>query len=155
LISRQLTKLANQAAEFRKIWGFWEHMVDADAIHVPEELMNIAARVSCLSTTGFGDWFPQREAILDLLELVQTATGRPHYVEVSLLINAELVWAAAKHGRPIPDMAFDPDSLKMIVKRAKQRQAAITKKRSEMKKRLKSLSVQRSPRQMLGLDPIE
>ena len=87
LISRQLTKLANRAAELRKIWGFWEHMVDADAIHVPEELMNIAARLSCLNAAGFGDWFPQQEALLDLLDLVRTATRRPHYVEVSLLMQ--------------------------------------------------------------------
>jgi hypothetical protein len=128
-------------------------MVDADAVHVPEELGKIATRLSCVRTEGFGDWFPQREAIIDLFEVVRKTTGRAHYAEVSLFINAALVWQATKNGREIPDREFDADSLKMIVKRDKQRQAAIAKKRAKVKKRLKSLSVEPSPRQMLGLAP--
>ena len=124
-IDRQLRKLAQRVAELRAIWGLWARMVDAGAVHAPEELENIAAKLSCVRTEGFGDWFPQREAIIDLLETVRTATGRAHYAEVSLLINAELVWSAAKSGREIPDMQFDSDSLKMIAKRDKERQAAL------------------------------
>jgi hypothetical protein len=154
-INRQLTKLAHRVAELRGIWGLWARIVEADAVHVPEELKRIAAKLSCVRIEGFWEWFPQREAILVLLEQVRTKTGRAHYAEISALINAELVWRAAKNGRSIPEMKFDRDSLKMIVKRGKQRQAAIVRKRSEVKKRLESLSVEYSPRQMLRLDPID
>lgn len=140
------------SVELRSIWGLWEHLIDADVLSVPEELQKIAAKLSCVRTEGFGDWFPQRDAIVDLLELVRTTTGRAHYVEVSLLINAQLVWNAAKHGRPIPDMEFDPDSLKMIVKRHKQRQAAKVRKRAELEKMLKSIeSMKYSTEQFFGL----
>lgn len=154
-INRQLGKLAHRVDELRGIWGLWARMVDADAVHVPEELRKIAARLSCVRTEGFRDWFPQRQAIIDLLELVRKTTCRAHYAEVSLLINAALVWQATKNGREIPDREFDADSLKMIVRRDKQRQAAIARKRAIVKKRLKFLSVEYSPRQMLGLDPID
>jgi hypothetical protein len=139
VINRGLKKLAKRADKLRKIWGFWERMVDANAVHAPEELVNIAARLACISTEGFGDWFPQQEAIIDLFELVRKTTGRPHYVEISLLINAELIWRAEKKGRAIPDKEFDPESLKMIVKREKERQAAIVRKRSEMKQKVESI----------------
>jgi hypothetical protein len=137
-INRGLKKLGKRAARLRRIWGFWECTVDANAFHAPEELVNIAARLSCISTEGFGDWFPQREAIIDLFELVRKTTGRPHYAQVCLLINAQIVWRAEKKGRAI-EKEFDPDSLKMIVRRDKQRQAAIARKRAKVKKRLKSL----------------
>lgn len=146
VINRGLKKLAKRAARLRKIWGFWERMVGANASHAPEELVNIAARLSCISTEGFGDWFPQREAIIDLFELVRKTTGRPHYVEASLLINAELVWRAEKKGRAIPHKEFDPESLKMIVRREKLRQAAVARKRRKIRKRLKSPSMAYSPR---------
>jgi hypothetical protein len=153
-ITRGLKKLANRTAELRRIWGFGERMVDAHAFHAPEALANITARLSCISTEHFGDWFPQREAVLGLLELVRRTIGRPHYVEVSSLINAELVWRAEKNGGAIPDRAFDPENLKMIVKREKERQAAVAEKRSKTKERVTSLSVAYSPRQTSGLDPI-
>jgi len=154
-ISRQLTKLAHRVAELRGIWEFWAHMVDAEALYVPEELQNIAGRLSCVCTEGVGEWFLQRDAIIDLLEHVRTATGRPHYAEVSLLINAELIWRATKNGRTIPDMVFDPDSLKMIVKRHKRRQAASVKKRSEMKQKAKRIkSMEYSPEHIFGIDPL-
>lgn len=156
-ITHGLEKLAKRASELRKIWGFWEHMVDVDVIHAPEDLIKIAVRLSCISTEGFGDWFPQREAIVELLEFVRKTTGRHHYAEVSLLINAELVWRAEKHGRTISESQFDPESLKMIVNRDKTRRAKVARKRSEIEKRLKSVSMSMapSPRQMLGLDPID
>jgi hypothetical protein len=144
-MSRQLTKLAHRAAELRNIWGLWERMVDADVLSVPEELRRIAAKLSCVRPEGLGDWFPQRDAIIDLLELVRTTTGRAHYVEVSLLINAQLVWNATKHGQSVPDLEFDADSLKMIVKRHKQRQAAKVKKRAELERMLKSIESVKYP----------
>jgi hypothetical protein len=153
-IEHQLRKLSKQTAELRAIWGFWEHMVDADTFRVPEELEKIAAKLSCISTEGFGDWFPQRDAIIDLLEQVRTTTGRAHYPEISTLINAELVWRAEKNGKLVPNMQFDADSLKMIFKRQKARQAAVARKRSEMKQKVEAIeSVQYSPRQIFGLDP--
>ncbi len=152
-MNRQLRKLADRAAELRSIWGLWESMVDADVLSVPEELQRIAAKLSCVRTEGLGDWFPQRDAIVDLLELVQTTTGRAHYVEVSLLINAQLVWNAAKYGRPIPDMKFDPDSLKMFAMRHKQREAAKASKRAEVEKQLKSIESTKYPaEQLFGSD---
>jgi len=133
-IDQQLRNLAKRTAELRKIWGLWARMVEAGAVHVPEELENIAAKLSSVRTQDFWEWFPQREAILELVEQVRTATGRPHYTEVSLLINAELIWVAAKNGRAVPDLKFDSDSLKMIVKRDKQRQALRDRRRSEVKR---------------------
>jgi hypothetical protein len=130
-INRQLTKLAKRVAELRGIRGFGTHMAQAGADSAPEELENIAAELSCVRTEGFSDWFPQRETIIDLLELVRTATGRPHYAEVYELINAALVWHATKNRRPIPDPQFDPDSLKMLFRRHKQRETARLRKQSE------------------------
>ena len=155
-MNRQLRKLARRAAELRGIWGFWEHMADAHALRVPEELQNIAGRLSCICTEGFGEWFPQREAIMDLLEHVRTSTGRPHYTELSLLINVELIWHDTKNGREIRDMVFDPESLKMIFKRYNQRQAAVAKKRSATNKEAESLkSVEYSLEQMWGIGPVK
>jgi len=49
-------------------------------------------------------------------------------------------------------MEFDPDSLKMIVKRHKQRQAAKVRKRAELEKMLKSIeSMKYSTEQFFGL----
>jgi hypothetical protein len=131
VVNRQITKLAKRVAEIREVAGFTTHMVEADAYSVPEELENIASKLSRVCTEGFGEWFPQREAVLDLLELVQRTTGRPHYAEVSALINAELVWQAAVYGGELPDPQFDPDSLKMLFKRHKQRETARLRKQSE------------------------
>src|SRR5205823_2901784 len=109
---------------------FWGQMVNAGAIHAPEELEGIAAKLSGIRTLGIGAWFPQRESIIDLLELVRTTTGKAHYAEVSWLINAALIWNATKNGREIPDLKFDRDSLKMIFKRHKLRLTASVRKLS-------------------------
>jgi len=121
-ISRQLRrttqllkKLAKRIEGLREIWGFKKHMMEADAYHVPEQLWSIAQRVSSISTKGFQEWHPQREALLDLLDLVRRSTGRYHYGEVSLLLNAEQIQRAVA-------LRFDVDSLKMIVQRDRQRQ---------------------------------
>lgn len=116
-MSGQLQKLAKRITKLRQMWGFQGRMLDADCYHIPEELENIAERLSHTRTKGFGDWHPQRDALLDLLEHTRLSTGRYHYSEVSLLLNAELVWRALKYNRPVPDFRYDIDSLKMIVQR--------------------------------------
>lgn len=125
-INRQLKKLAKRAADLRTIWGFWSRMVQADCIRVPEELEEIAGRLSRIQVQGYADWHPQREALLDLLDHVRSSTGRYHYAEISDLINAESTWRAMKRGQPPPDFQHDADSLKMMVQRwRKERRAQI------------------------------
>lgn len=129
---RQIRKLAKRAAEINEIRGFSTHMVEADAHSVPKELAYIASKLARIRTEGFGEWSPQRDAILDLLEHVERRTRRPHYSEISVLINAELVWQAAVYRYELPDPQFDPDGLKMLFKRHKEREAARIKRRTEM-----------------------
>lgn len=130
-ISGQLKQFANRTKKLREMWGLFGRMVDANCFHVPEELCDIAKRLSRVQTKGFGDWNPQREALLDLLDHVHSSTGRYHYAEVSALINAELVWRALKHEQPPPELRHDVDSLRMIVQRAKkQKQAEDARRRS-------------------------
>lgn len=133
---RQLEKLAGEIADIRRIRGFMGNMVEANAFHVPEELLDIAVRLSLVPTEGVCEWHPQREAILDLLELVRTSTGRCHYREVATLIEAERVWVELKNKRPIPDIKFDADGLKMILQRHKQRQAREENRRKKLKEAL-------------------
>jgi len=123
-ITRQLTKLAKRVEGLRRIWGFYGRVVQADCFQVPEELEDIAHRLSRISVKGFADWNPQREALRDLLDHVRSATGRYHYAEISLLINAELTWRALKHKRPLPEFRHDVDSLKMMVQRWKKERRA-------------------------------
>jgi hypothetical protein len=113
--------LAEEIGEIRRTRGFMGDMTDAEAFRVPEELEDIVGRLSLVSTAGFAEWNPQREAILDLLDLVRSTTGRYHYQEVAQMIEGQRLWVAAKYQRPFPDMKFDADSLKMILRRHKQR----------------------------------
>ena len=99
-------------------------MAEADCVHIPEELEEIASRLSRLRVKGYADWHPQREVILDLLDHVRSSTGRYHYVEVSILINAEVAWRALKRGEVPPEIRHDVDSLKMIVQRWKREHRA-------------------------------
>jgi hypothetical protein len=88
---------------------------------LPEELREIATRLSRVHTRGYADWNPHREALLELLERVKSVTGRYHYAEISELINAFYAYSALKHGRNMPDeLIYDVDSLKMIVSRRRQ-----------------------------------
>jgi len=123
-ISGQLKKLAGQIEDLKRIRSFWSRMTEASCFHIPEELEEIAERLSRIRTKGFRDWNPQREAILDLLDHVRSSTGRYHYEEVSLLINAELVWRAMKRKQPPPEPRHDVDSLKMIIQRWKKERRA-------------------------------
>ena len=116
-------------------------MVEAGAYSVPEELETIAGKLSRDSTEGFGDWFPQRENIIDLLELIERATGRPHYNEVCDLLNAELIWRASLERWEIPEPQFDPDTLKMMFNRYKKREAARIRKRSEVNNEVHEVNV--------------
>ncbi|HLE61635.1 MAG TPA: hypothetical protein VI750_00785 [Pyrinomonadaceae bacterium] len=118
-IQRHLRRAASQLDYLNRIWGFWGRMVEANCFHMPEELNTMVERLSCVAVKGFGEYYPQREAVLDALELVKTSTGRYHYTEVSTLINAERVWRALKNGKPIPEPSHDVDALKMIVQRHK------------------------------------
>lgn len=54
-------------------------MTDAEAFRVPEELEDIVGRLSLVSTAGFAEWNPQREAILDLLDLVHRPVSSLQY----------------------------------------------------------------------------
>ena len=127
-ISVQLKKLAKRIEYLRKIWGFRDRLDDTNCLLAPEELKDLAHRLSKVKTRGLAGWNPQREAIRDLLDHVRTSTGRYHYAEVSLLINAERTWRAMKHDRPLPELSHDVDSLKMIVQRwNKERRAASAK----------------------------
>src|SRR5205823_4044949 len=97
---RQLEKMAKKIAEIRRTRGFMGNMTEAQAFHIPEELEDIAVRLSLVSVEGFNDWNPQKEAILDLLELVKSSTGRHHYQEFACLIEAERLWVETKNNRP-------------------------------------------------------
>jgi len=69
-------------------------------------------------------------------------------------LRAELVWRATKKDQTIPDLEFDPDSLKMIVKCHKRRQAALARKGCEMKEKARSIkSMEYSPEQIFGIEP--
>ena len=114
---RHLLKLAEEAMQLRAIWGFRGRLLDAGCLRIPEELKDIEERLSRVEVSGYADWHPQREAILDLLDHVRSSTGRYHYAEVSTLINSDIAWRAIKKGEPIPDLRNDVDSLKMIVQR--------------------------------------
>lgn len=127
-IKRQFKKLAKRTADLRGIWGFWSRMVEADCIHIPEELEEIAGHLSRVRVKGYANWHPQRGAILDLLDHVRSSTGRYHYAEVSILINAEIAWRALKRGEAPPEITHDVDSLKMIVQRwRRERRAKLSK----------------------------
>lgn len=45
-MSGQLQKLAKRITKLRQMWGFQGRMLDADCYHIPEELENIAERLS-------------------------------------------------------------------------------------------------------------
>ena len=116
--ARQLRKVAERIAELRKLWGLWGRLVDGHCIDLPEELSEIAERLSRVQTKRYAHWNPHREALLDLLERVKSVTGRYHYAELSDLINAFYAYNALKHGRNMPDeLIYDVDSLKMILSR--------------------------------------
>ena len=119
----QLRKVARRMAELRKVWGLWERLVEAGCLHVPEELQQTAAKLSRVRTKGYADWNPHQEAVLDLLGLVQSTTGRYHYAEVSDLINGFYYYQALRQGRTPDDMQYDVDILKMVVSRQRQRAA--------------------------------
>ena len=119
--ARQIRKVAQRIAELRQVWGLWGRLVDGKCIHLPEELSEIAERLCRVRTKAYSSWNPHHEALLDLLELVKSVTGRYHYLELSHLINASYAYSALKHGRKMPDqLIYDVDSLKMIVSRQRQ-----------------------------------
>lgn len=119
--ARQLRKVAEHIAELRTLWGLWGRLVDGQCIHLPEELSEIAERLSRVRTKGYAHWNPHREALLDLLERVKSVTGRHHYPEISELINAFYAYSALRRGRKMPgELIYDVDSLKMIVSRQRQ-----------------------------------
>ena len=119
--ARQIRKVAQRIAELRQVWGLWGRLVDGQCIDLPEELSEIAERLSRVHTEYYAHWNPHREALLDLLERVKSVTGRYHYAEITDLINAFYVYNALKHGRKMPDeVIYDVDSLKMIVSRQRQ-----------------------------------
>jgi hypothetical protein len=121
-IKRQLEKLAKETADVRSIWGFGSRMAEAKCMHIPEELEEMARNLSRVRVRGFADWYPQREAIIDLLDHVRSHMGRYHYEDVSTLINAEIAWRALKRGEVPAELSHDVDSLKMIVQRWKREQ---------------------------------
>jgi hypothetical protein len=122
--ARQIRKVAQRIAELRKVWGLWGRLVDGQCIHLPEELSEIAERLCRVRTKAYSSWNPHHEALLDLLELVKSVTGRYHYRELSHLINAFYAYSALKQGRKMPDeLIYDVDSLKMIVSRQRQQDA--------------------------------
>jgi len=116
-IKCQLRKLAKRTVDLRRIWGLWGRMVEADCVHIPEELEEIANRLSRIQIKGYADWHPQRESLLDLLDHVRSSTGRYHYGEVSDIINGEMTWRAMKYGQPLPEFEYDLDNMKMMVQR--------------------------------------
>jgi hypothetical protein len=116
-IAKQLRKGAQEIEALRNVWSFKQRMLDSAAYHCPEGLLEMANQLTQTRTQGFGDWHPQREAILGLLHLVESETGRYHYPQVSNLINAEMVWKARVYKQPIPEPRFDVDSLKMMIQR--------------------------------------
>lgn len=119
--AHQLRKVAQRIEELRGVWGLWGRLVDAQCIHSPEELREIAMRLSRVRTKGYAHWNPHREALLDLLEQVKSTTGRYHYAEISDLINAFYAYNSLKHRRKMPDeLIYDVDSLKMILSRQRQ-----------------------------------
>jgi hypothetical protein len=116
--ARQIRKVAQRIAELRKVWGLWGRLVNGQCIHLPEELSEIAERLSRVYTAGYAHWNPHREALLEFLERVKSVTGRYHYAEISNLINAFYAYSAVKHGRKMPDeLIYDVESLKMIMSR--------------------------------------
>ena len=116
-LKRLAEKAAKQAAELTCIRGFWSPLAQADCLRLPEEFEGIVERLSRVQAKGYADWYPQRNAIIDLLEHVHSCTGRYHYPEVSTLINAEIAWWALKREEPAPEIRHDVDSLKMIIQR--------------------------------------
>jgi hypothetical protein len=117
----QIRKVAQRIAELRKVWGLWGRLVDGQCIHLPEELSQIALRLSRVRTKGYAHWNPHREALLEFLERVKSVTGRYHNAEISNLINAFYAYSAPKHGRKMPgELIYDVDSLRMIVSRQRQ-----------------------------------
>ncbi len=119
--ARQLRKVAERIAKLRKTWRLWGRLVEGQSIHLPEQLSEIAERLSRVQTKGYANWNPHREALLDLLERVKSDTGRYHYRELSDLVNAFYAYSALKHGKKMPDeLIYDVDSLKMIVSRQRQ-----------------------------------
>lgn len=70
-MQRQLRKAASQVDYLNRICGFWGRMVEANCVHMAEELEVLAERLSSVAVKGFGEYYPQREAILDALDLVK------------------------------------------------------------------------------------
>lgn len=123
--AHEFEKAARQIEEIRhKWWGMYGRVTEAGCYHFPEQLREMAQAVMRIDLKGYGEWNPQREAILDLLEHVRISTGRYHYAEVSTLINARLTRSAAERKQPWPDFKFDIDCLRMMVQRQKRRYEA-------------------------------
>jgi hypothetical protein len=124
-IARQIKKAAKRIEKLRSMWwGMYGRVVAAGCYHFPEELYRMVECLSNIRLEGYGEWNPQREAILDLLDHVRSATGRYHYNEVSMLINARLVKTAVERRQCLPDLRYDVDSLRMLIQRYKKECAA-------------------------------
>ena len=123
--ARQLEKAAKRIESLRSMWwGMYGRVIAAGCYHFPEDLQRMAECLSRIYVKGYGEWNPHREAILDLLDHVRSATGRYHYAEVSTIINARLVRQAMERKEPLPDLKYDVDSLRMLVQRYKRECAA-------------------------------
>ena len=119
-IARQLRRAAKRIENLRSMWwGMYERVITAGCYHFPEELERMAQSLSRIYLKGYGEWNPQREGVLDLLDHVRSATGRFHYTEVSTLINARLTRQALERKQPLPDLKYDVDSLRMLIQRYK------------------------------------